>query len=227
MRRKNPGGCPKREDFVRFFMGELEESARRNFLDHALHCPDCRPRLKVLAALQADLKKRESLVPEVGLTEAEACRLRRLAADERKVLTPARRRAWVTPAAATTAVSLAALGVLLGYYFLKGGSVPRTRLTLRAPEGRVLRLIEPGKKLQAAPTLFVWTEVKGVDTFLFSLIDDELNTIYFEAAKIPHLRLPDEVRQKLQRGKTYLWTVRAQDDFDGELASASRDFVIE
>jgi hypothetical protein len=205
-------------------MGELDESARPKLLEHALRCPDCRPRLAVLSSLQADLMKRESLIPETALSEEEAGRLRWLASEERRMLKPGKRLALLTPAA-VAAAALAALGFLLGYYFLKGGSVSRS--TLRANASHELLLLEPGRRLPAAPSVFGWTRVKGVDAFVFTLIDDELNEVYSQDVRVPRLRLPDEVRKNLKKSKTYLWTVRAKDNFGRELASASRDFVIE
>ena len=225
MNRDNPKGCPKNADFVRFCLGEFDDGARRRFFDHTLLCPVCRPRLRLMTGLQAEVEARGSGIPEAGLAARESGALREMAAEQlRSAGGPSRRlRLRLAPVAAVAAVALVALG--LGYVFLK--SAPPSNFAVRGSVSQELRLLEPGAKLAQAPTTFSWTDVRGKDDFQFVLIDDELTTIYTAVTEDVKLRLPDAARQELKKGKTYLWTVRAMDEKSRELASASREFEIE
>jgi hypothetical protein len=218
-------GCPKGEDFVRFCLGEFDSGARREFLDHTLFCPVCRPRLRLMTKLQAEVEAKGSQIPGAGLTRRENSALREMAAEHLRSLRRPSRRLRLRLLPLGTVASIGVIALVLGYFFLK--NAPNSHFAVRGNANQGLRLIGPDAKLAQAPVTFSWTDVRGRDDFQFVLIDDELNTIYTAGTKDIKLRLPEAERQKLTKGKTYLWTVRALDDNSRELASASREFEIE
>jgi hypothetical protein len=61
----------------------------------------------------------------------------------------------------------------------------------------------------------------------FEIIDDGLNILYNEALTKTRLQLSSEVKQKIVKGKEYLWTVEVYGDNGKKLASASCYFEIE
>lgn len=225
MNRNNVRGCPKREDFVRFCFGEFDDSARRKFLAHALLCPACRPCLRIMKRLQAEAETKGSQIPDAGLTRQENSALRGMAAEHLRSLRRPSRRLLLRLLPLGGVASIGVIALVLGYFFLK--NAPNSHFAVRGSANQELRLLGPGTKLAEAPVTFSWTDVRGRDDFQFVLIDDELNTIYTAGTKDIKLRLPEAERQKLTKGKTYLWTVRALDDNSRELASASREFEIE
>jgi uncharacterized protein (DUF342 family) len=75
-----------------------------------------------------------------------------------------------------------------------------------------LKLIAPSGEISSPPAVFTWTEFEGAEDYMFELIDDDLNTLYLVRVPETRLTLPEDVRQKLKKGKTYLWKVLAQED---------------
>jgi hypothetical protein len=225
VKRNKLKGCPEREDFVRFCLGESDEGAMRQFLDHALICPVCRPRLRLLTKLRADVEPKGDGIPDTGLTHQASGVLRKMAADRLRSLRPAARplRLRLLPLGAVASIGLIAL--VAGYLFLR--NAPSSNFAVRGGAHLTLRLLEPGVKSREAPTTFSWSDVKGRDDFLFVLVNNELDTIYEAGTTATQLSLPDAVRQELKRGVTYLWTVRALEGSGRELAWASREFQIE
>ena len=216
--------CPKSEAIVRLLMGELDQEASRRVFDHVLSCPFCRPRMQVLRKVKVELESRAGGIPEAGLTKKETRALRGLAAEElSRLKRPTRPRLLrPLPAAAAAAVVVAALGA--GYLYLQ--NAVHMSVT-RGSAGGSLSLNAPGDQLSKAPAVFTWSEVPGRDDFRFLLISENLDTIYELDTHATAVDLPEAARQKLQTGRTYLWSVLALDSAGRELASASREFVIE
>jgi hypothetical protein len=59
------------------------------------------------------------------------------------------------------------------------------------------------------------------------LIDDELNTIISSQALKTQIILPENIKAKLVRGKTYIWNIEAISEENLKLDSASISFEIE
>jgi len=136
-----------------------------------------------------------------------------------------RRAAVPRPVRVAAALAAALVLVVLGTVFLV--KTPVSQQAVRGARLAELQLHRPGGKLKEAPRVFSWSEVKDSDSYYFAIIDAALDTIYETGLVGTELRLPEEVRQRLQRQKPYLWTIVAQDDEGRELASASRYFEIE
>jgi len=225
MSRQKLGDCPETEDFVRAFLGETGDWTGQEFIDHVRRCPCCRPRMQVLANVKAELEARADTVPETGLTGKEARALRSVAVEQLRLMKPPPRSLSLRPLPVAAVAVVAVLALALGYLYLN--STLHSRFAMRGTINQELRLLEPGVHLREAPTDFSWSDVPGRDEFRFVLIDEALNTICEMDTHGTGLRLPENERQKLAKGKTYLWTVLAMDDNDRELASASREFEIE
>ena len=219
---RKSGDCPKSEDFVRAFLGEVGGGAGPGFLEHVARCPSCRPRMQVLAQVRAELEARAGMVPEAGMTREETRTLRRAAVEQLRLMRPPARRLSLR----AMQVAAAAVVVLaLGYLYLNNS--PYSRLAVRGSASFELRLLGPGPHLRSAPANFSWSDVPGRDDFRFVLVDDGLNTLYEVETEATGLSLPNNVRMRLLRGRAYLWTVLALDDNRRELASASRVFEVE
>jgi hypothetical protein len=216
--------CPDSEDLVRAFLEATGSGPSHEILEHIRSCPSCRPRMQVLAKVKAALEVRAASVPETGLSGKEARALRRLAVEQLRLAKPDRPFPFrPLPFAATAVVAVIALS--LGYLFLSDAL--HSRLTLRGPLNQELRILVPGAHLPDAPADFAWSDVPGRDDFRFTVIDDDLETLCQVETHETSLRLSEGERQKLVKGKSYLWTVVAVDDTGRELASASREFTIE
>lgn len=217
--------CPKKEVFVRAFMGELHGDEEKEFLRHLTLCGRCRRTFEALTELQADLEVKETAIPEVVLSRDDERELQSMAREQ--VRAYSRRVGAAIPRPIRIAVTLAAALVLvvLGCMFLI--KTPVSQQAVRGAKLAELRLHRPGGKLKEAPRVFSWSEVKGCDSYHLVIIDAALDTVYEIGLGGTELQLPEEVRQRLQRQKPYLWTIVAQDDDGRELASASRYFEIE
>jgi hypothetical protein len=217
---RKSGDCPKSDDFVEAFLGEA--GAGPEFLEHSARCPICRPKMQVLAKVRAGLEARVGMVPEAGLTREESRELRRAAAEQLRLMRPPAHRLSLRALQVTAAAGIV---LALGYLYLNN-SLP-SRFAVRGSVNHELRLLGPGPHLLSGPVDFSWSDVPGRNDFRFVLVDDELNTIYEAETEATSLRLPESVRGKLAKGRTYLWTVVAIDDNSRDLATASRVFDVE
>jgi hypothetical protein len=218
--------CPKKEVFVRAFMGELNGDEEKEFLCHLTHCGRCRRAFEALTELQADLEFRETAIPEVALSHDDVKGLLSMSREQVRTYSRRRRAAVPRPVRVAAALAAALVLVVLGTMFLV--KIPVSRQAVRgAARPAELKLHSPGGKLKEAPRVFSWSEVKDSDSYHFAIIDAALDTIYETGLVGTELQLPEEVRLRLQRQEPYLWTIVAQDDEGRELASASRYFEIE
>jgi len=217
--------CPKKEVFVRAFMGELQGEEEKEFLRHLTLCGRCHRAFEALTELQADLEVRETAVPEVALSRDEERELRRMANEQVRAYSRRLGAAVSRPIRVAVALAAALVLVVLGTMFLV--KIPVSQQAVRGASLTELKLHGPGGKLKEAPRVFSWSEVKDSDSYHFVIIDAALDTIFETGLVGTELQLPEEVRQRLQRQEPYLWTIIAQDDEGRELASASRYFEIE
>jgi hypothetical protein len=225
MSHKSPKECPDNEALARAFLGDTQNQNGRELLEHVWRCPCCRPKMQALAKVKAALDAQADRIPETGLAEKEARALRQVAAEELRRLKPPARSPWVKPVPVAAAALVAVIALAAGYFYLS--DAVQSRFTMRGAVSQELRLQGPGLRLGEAPADFSWNDVPGRDDFLFSLIDEDLNTIYELETHETSLRLPEAERQKLIKGKCYLWSVLAVDDTGRGLASASREFKLE
>ena len=208
-----------------YFSGELGEHEESRFLEHANRCPHCRLRLNALSSIQAELKMREKDIPEIALSSRDGKELRKLA--RRQV------RAWpwkggVSFPRIIRAGGILAAGVLLvilGYRLSVKMSTPEP--ITRGRSQVEIRLHQPEGKIREAPKLFSWSKVRDSEVYHLEIVDDDLNLVFSASLAGTRLHLPEDIRQKLEHQKSYLWTVSAIDDDAQELGSASSYFEIE
>jgi len=98
----------------------------------------------------------------------------------------------------------------------------------REAEREKLILIKPAGKISKSPLIFKWAPLKEADFYNFELIDDELNTLWrkriYGATKII---LPENIRNRLRKGRTYIWKIEAFDNEHRRLGSNVKYFEIE
>jgi hypothetical protein len=228
---KKPGNqntavsCPKKGRFLRALMGELGPREMRNFDEHVLQCSKCRFLLEALRRLQTELEARKKAVAAEKICAKDSRDLKRLARRQIKALTPKKAFSLSRPVIVGGAVLAAAAFLFLGDVFLIRTHARDQLHRGSSKEG--LRLIEPRGNLEEAPSVFLWTDVKGRDVFSVKIVDDELNLLYGDNVNSTRLSLPPEVERKFAKGRVYLWTVEARDDSRAVLASASGYFSIE
>jgi hypothetical protein len=224
MSRKPFKNCPDSDDLVRAFLEATDTGAGHQLIEHARRCPRCRPRIQVLTKVKAALEARAAAVPETRLSRQEARALRRLAVEQTRLVKLDRPLSF-RPLPLAAAAGVAVIALALGYLYLSDAL--RSRLTVRGPINQELRLLVPGAHLREAPADFSWTDIPGRDKFRFVLIDEHLDTIFERETHRTGLRLPEDERQKLVKGESYLWTVLVLDGNDKEMASVSGEFEIE
>jgi hypothetical protein len=207
-------------------MGELAAVEQKEFQDHGSLCPKCRRIFGALTQLQAELKARENALDEKELRGEELNELRKLAIEQIRELSGKKESAILRPLAiGAVALFVGLLLLFLGYFLLTRNY--SSDQTLRGISPEEFRLIKPAGKLEEAPSVFLWTNIKGGQRFRFEIIDDELNILFKTTLFATRLELPPEETQKLIKGKVYLWTVEVCDENNNKLASASRYFEIE
>jgi hypothetical protein len=225
VKNKLPRSCPKKEIFLRAFMGEMTAEEHKNFLDHTAFCPTCRNLSKAMTQLQAELKAREKTVEDRRVPAAEREGLTRLAKGRLREISGKRVLPILKPLSASSLLLAAAVLVFLGCLLLMRAHV--SDQALRGAPQEELRLIQPEGKLERAPSALVWTDIKKREGYGVEIIDDELNLLYQDTTPNTRLELPSEVKQKIVRGRVYLWTVEARDEDNNIQASASLYFEIE
>jgi hypothetical protein len=225
MKRQGKKECPTGESFVLYISGELGEHEETRFLDHTARCPACRLRLKALSSIRAELETREKDIPEVALSSRDGKELRELARSQIRARPG---KSGIFPPRIIRAGGILAAGILLAVFgYRLSLKISNPQLIMRG-EGQIeIRLQQPEGKIKEAPTVFSWSKVTDSDVYHLEIIDDDLNLVFNASLAGTRLHLPEEVRQKLQRQKPYLWTVSASDDDARELASASGYFEIE
>jgi len=200
--------------FAGVFMGEAGADEREAFIDHILDCRACGARFDLLKQVGKEIQNQE----------AEFSRLARQSLRELKTQKKAARpgRAWARMAAGLLVVA----GLLAAAYFVL--FQPTQTDVLRSGEMPNLRLIEPDGRISEAPSVFKWTPVRKADSYTFALTDDDLQTIVRrDDIRQNSFDIPSDLRQKMVRGKPYLWSVTAYDDLNLRIDSGQRYFVIE
>jgi hypothetical protein len=220
-----PRSCPGKQTFLRAFMGEMAPEERRNFMNHVSLCPSCGGLFEAMTQLQAELKAREKAVEDRQVPAVEMGELKRLAKRRLREISGKNAFPIPRPSPASLLYLTAAVLVILGCLLLTRDHF--SDQNLRGTPQEELRLIQPEGKLEGAPSALIWTDIKKRDGYRIEIIDNELNLLYEDSSPNTRLELPSDVKQKIARGKVYLWTVEARDEDNIIQASASGYFEIE
>jgi len=225
--KKSENGCPDKEIFIRAFLEDISLEEREKLVDHVLSCPKCKIIFDVIRQLSIELLVRSKDLGEKELLPAEIKQFRKVASkkireqkkiDKRKLFGRLRFE-YIVPV-------IVLLFVVVGYLYFS--NVPGHE-RYRTPEMEKLRLLEPSGKISAPPLVFIWapvTNIKGL-YYKFELIDDELNTLFEKQLYHCTLSIPESLRTKLKKGRTYIWKVEAFDSENRKIDSNIKYFVIE
>ena len=200
--------------FAGVFMGEAGADEREAFIDHILDCRACGARFDLLKQVGKEIQNQE----------AEFSRLARQSLRELKTQEKAARpgRAWARMAAGLLVVA----GLLAAAYFVLFR--PAQTEVLRSGEMPKLRLIEPEGRISEAPSVFKWSPVRKADFYTLALTNDDLQTIVRrDDIRQNSFDIPSDLRQKMVRGKPYVWSVTAYDDLNLKIDSGQQYFEIE
>lgn len=198
-------------------MDDVGADEREAFIDHILDCRACGAQFDVLRQVGKEFRSKE----------AEFSRLARQSLRELTTQKKAARpgRVWAGPARMAAGLLVMA-GLLVAAYFVLFRP-PQTEV-LRSGEMPKLRLIEPVGRISRVPAVFKWTPVQKADSYTFALTDDELQTIVCQSdIKRNSFDVPSDLRQKMVRGKPYVWSITAYDDLNLKIDSGQQYFEIE
>jgi hypothetical protein len=213
--------CPDDRALIRLATAASAPREKERLLGHLAVCSRCSIRLSVLRQLKRDL------APQVEAFVAEHASSR---------LSRSPRPCPPRPSRFGPIVSLFGLRFAAGFIavFLVAASGAFLALSraarhseLRSPAAK-LTLLAPAAKIPSAPRFFRWSPVLNAENYNFELIDDSLERVHSDGTfLINELALPADIRDKLIRGRTYVWTISAQDGDANVLTSRSSSFVIE
>jgi hypothetical protein len=219
--------CPADEVFIKAFMGELNLEEVERLVDHTLVCRKCHKKFEVLRQLSSDLMKKSPGLEERKLTNEEEKELGRIA--RKKLKKTKSDKSMLFNVVPTKHAAVAALMIVVIAGILLILNLPRINksgIYREERSGPRIALIMPSGKVSVPPVVFSWTVYAGADDYFFELVDDELNTVYERILEETQLTLPDEVVQKLEKGKTYVWRVSARNEFGQVLRSDFTSFEL-
>jgi hypothetical protein len=213
---KPPHKCPENSVFVRVFSQKASLKEKEELIDHILICRKCRTKFEVLRELKA--LKPQTRIPE-ELLEKD------LHPKEQKKplsLPVFKKFSWKTFFAAA-ALFLAAAACAFFVFFHSPPPV------MRGDSPSELVLLEPGNKISQPPQIFIWNELENANGYKFKLVDENLETLFSATLKKREqtvLKLPGAVVNKLESGKTYIWSIKAYDNEENFVAFQSKSFQI-
>lgn len=231
--------CPKDSDLVRLSMRETLHDESERLFRHLADCTRCSARFAVLRQVKRDLRPAvESFAREFSADRAGPLLS---SAARGKLQEPGRPAPPPTPPPPPRS-RLTFLGLALNVRFAAGFlallAVVAVGIYMTASRGAMysnlrspadaLTLVEPAGRIPDPPRTFRWSPVPNAESYLFEIVDESLERVHFTATfLINELVLPAEVEARLVRGRTYVWTVSAQDAESELLAARSASFVIE
>lgn len=225
--KKQKNSCPDKKMFFLVSTNEVNLEKKEEFIDHILSCIKCRKKFEVINQLTQELEEKITNIPEKSLSKKEQSQLRKLARQKTKVFRKNKGQKLIFGlfpipyfAAAATILATILTFFLIPVFHDKGES--------RTGAGEKIVLIEPLGKITQPPYVFSWSPVKGADAYQFKLIDENLNTIFYQAATYTNqILIPENIRILLLKEKTYIWEVLALTDDRRVLDSRSNYFIIE
>jgi hypothetical protein len=201
--------CPKNEIFIKAFMHDLDTDEYDKLMDHILTCEKCRKKWEFLKQITSEMTHRINDLNEEKLSPGEEKQLRKIARQKLKEQKRKKKLNFSFSPAMYAVIVATLIVVIAGIVFI----TKMSQMDVYRKENKFeLKLIAPSGKISSPPAVFTWTEFEGAEDYMFELIDDDLNTLYLVRVPETRLTLPEDVRQKLKKGKTYLWKVLAQED---------------
>ena len=219
--------CPEEEIFIKAFLNEISLEEKEKLINHILICQKCKLKFEVMKQLSNELRKRREDFEEEKFSASEEKQFRKMAKQRIKELKGEEKRIFFRFVSVKyVAITAGLLFIIVGYFLIYKF---HQKEVYRGGEKAELRLLEPIGKISKPPSVFIWTSLKEAEGgyYKFKLIDDELNTIWETGVKSNKIILPENIRKKLKKGKTYIWEVEAFSDDDRKIDSKSKYFEIE
>ena len=203
----DPGasGCPGEKLLAGFLYEVLPPAEMRRIESHVRACPSCPRRLE-------DLRRADEPMDEQGVPDAVSQRIRRRV--EQALRARPRRwtdalRAWATSFSSWKLAALAA-GLLLAVVFWHRPDAPPP--ISGGPDVSEVRgqfkVISPLGRLSSVPDELRWERAPDATAYTVTLYEGASpSAIYEQRVTETHLRLPAEVRSRLQRRQVYRWQV--------------------
>lgn len=232
------GKCPKDSALIALFMNEASARDTERLLRHLARCARCALRFNVLRQVKRDLQPHLDAFAKTCGPDEGVSLLRNAARQKARALDPD------LPAAASRAHDLrvrpwgpiqgfrsAVAGVIL-FAAAAGGAYLALHRPPRAAELRSaypkLALLAPLGALRSAPGLFRWTPVLHAEDYSLEILDDSLDQIYIGGTfLVTEALLPASARSRLVRGRSYVWSITAEDGDGNILATETGSFTIE
>jgi hypothetical protein len=222
--------CPTDEVLLGFVLRTDTVQNREALLDHVFHCPRCEMKFRILNRLRQEAGPEFEKMDASPLSRNETEELRKEAETRIRALeslgTPAPKSRFARPrrvpawAIAAGALLVVLAGLIVGTRFARKPEVYRKTGTAD------FRVIAPLGNLTERPSVFSWTPVVNADVYVLTIIDEDLQTIFAKKLEETTYFLEAPVRDRLEKGKTYVWRVAARADDETHLGTAKGTFVI-
>ena len=227
MKKDLRNNCPDNEVFVRAFLNEISLEEKEKLINHVLICEKCKLKFEVMKQLSNELKKRRENFEKEEFSASEERQFKKMAKQRIKELKGEEKRVFFRFVPVKYVTIMVGLLVILGGYFLIHEF--HQKEIFRGEKEEKLMLIEPVGKISRLPSVFKWIALKeaGGGYYRFQLIDHELNTVWEITVENNKIIVPEDIRNKLMKGKVYIWRVEAFDDNDRKIDSGLKYFEIE
>ncbi len=219
--------CPDEEIFIKAFLNEISLEEKEKLINHVLICEKCKLKFEVMKQLSNELKKRQENFEKEEFSASEERQFKKMAKQRIKELKGEEKRVFFRFVPVKYVTIMVGLLVILGGYFLIHEF--HQKEIFRGEKEEKLMLIEPVGKISRLPSVFKWIALKEAEGgyYRFQLIDDELNTVWEITVENNKIIVPEDIRNKLMKGKVYIWRVEAFDDNDRKIDSGLKYFEIE
>jgi len=225
--KKPKNKCPAREVFIRAFLDDASLEEKEKLVDHVLSCQKCKLIFNVMKQLSIELAVVNKDIEEIKLSPSEVKQFRAIAKQKIRELKKGEKRKIFGLVPVEYIAPIIGLLIIFGGYLYFSNF--RHKEIYRNAGREELILLEPSKKISAPPTVLIWTPLRNNERIYYKieLIDDELNTLLSRTVYNTYLTIPESTRQKLRKGRVYVWKVEALIAEDKILASAMKHFEIE
>jgi hypothetical protein len=237
--RDDSGGHPDLEALAELARGGEGGGGADEVRRHVERCHACSLEVKRLARFER-IDSDEELIAEAEWEKARGALDRAfrekivpaaLRAGSRAVRPsrPELRRRRYLPIAAMAAAALILVIFRSGRETERIGPVGPDRL-LRGEEsaGRALRIESPAGPLESPPESFAWLDGAGFESYSLEIVTPDLDVVYRREGLIePRMAVTDDLRGRLEAGRTYLWSVEGYRGFEPAGRSPTVSFTIE
>ena len=200
--------CPDEELLAAFMDGELNEKEEINIENHIRKCTYCSYLIISLESQGVKFKKKRKNILD---------RMKTGVLSKPYVLRPA------------PVLPILLIIFILGFIFiLRFPQISKEKIHYREVGKYRIELIEPTGEIKKTPIVFKWKKVKGVEYYIFELLDEELNLVW-ESSQLSNNKvlLPQNLMSSLIKKKAYFWKVTAFLNNGQKIESNTQYFELE